>query len=75
MAPLLGERLDFSDAEHRFIFWELRLPRTIMGLVCGAGLAMAGVVLQALLKNPLATPYTLGVSSGAAFGVVLAIVA
>jgi iron complex transport system permease protein len=75
VAPLLGERLDLSDAEHRFIFWELRLPRTIMGLVCGAGLAMAGVVLQALLKNPLATPYTLGVSSGAAFGVVLAIVA
>ncbi|MFQ5844389.1 MAG: FecCD family ABC transporter permease, partial [Planctomycetota bacterium] len=45
----------------------------LMGLCCGAGLAAAGVVLQAILRNPLATPYTLGVSSGAAFGIVACI--
>ena len=72
-APFIGKSIDFATAEGRFIFWELRLPRALMGFGCGAGLAAAGVVLQAILRNPLATPYTLGVSSGAAFGVVLAI--
>jgi len=74
VAPFFGEALDFSDPAHRFYLFELRLPRAVMGLACGAGLAVAGVVLQAILKNPLATPYTLGVSSGAALGVVIAIV-
>lgn len=72
-APFLGEAIDFGSREGRFIFFELRLPRALLGLACGAGLAVAGVVLQAILKNPLATPYTLGVSSGAALGVVVAI--
>jgi len=74
VAPFLGEAIDFSSDDGRFIFFRLRLPRALLGLACGAGLAAAGVVLQALLKNPLATPYTLGVASGAAFGVVLAVV-
>ena len=73
-APFFGDAIEFSNADHRFYFWELRVPRAVMGLVCGAGLAVAGVILQAILKNPLATPYTLGVSSGAALGVVIAIV-
>ena len=72
VAPFLGPALSFPD--DAAIFWNLRLPRPLLGLACGAGLAVAGVVLQAILRNPLATPYTLGVSSGAAFGVVLAIV-
>jgi iron complex transport system permease protein len=74
VAPFLGESIDFGDPEHRWIFFRIRMPRVLMGLVCGAGLAAAGVVLQAILRNPLATPYTLGVASGAAFGVVVAIV-
>jgi len=74
VSPFLGESLDLSDPDHRFIFTELRLPRALLGLVCGASLGLAGVVLQAILKNPLATPYTLGVSSGAALGVVISIV-
>jgi len=75
VAPFLGEPFDLSDRTELWILFRLQVPRTLMGLACGAGLAVAGVVLQALLKNPLATPYTLGVSSGAALGVVLVIAA
>ncbi len=52
---------------------EYRLPRVCAGLVAGAGLATAGCVMQSVLKNPLADPYTTGVSSGAGFGATLAI--
>jgi iron complex transport system permease protein len=55
------------------VVWELRLPRIICGLCAGAGLGAAGALFQAILQNPLADPYTLGVSSGAAFGASLAI--
>jgi iron complex transport system permease protein len=48
--------------------WELRLPRIATALLCGAALGLSGAVFQGLLLNPLADPYTLGVSSGAAFG-------
>ncbi len=71
-APFVGEEL--TGEQGRYILFELRLPRVFLGFACGAALAMAGVVLQGILKNPLATPFTLGVASGAAFGVVLAIV-
>lgn len=50
-----------------------RLPRVLLGLLAGGCLAAAGVALQALLRNPLATPYTLGVSSGASLGAVIAL--
>lgn len=50
------------------IVWQQRLPRTLAALLAGGGLAVAGVVFQAALRNPLATPYTLGVSSAAALG-------
>ncbi len=55
------------------IIIDLRLPRILSGLLVGAGLSISGVVFQAVLKNPLADPYTIGVSTGAAFGAVLAI--
>lgn len=55
------------------ILVQVRLPRLLLGLLVGACLASVGVVLQALLRNPLADPYVLGVSSGAALGVALAI--
>jgi iron complex transport system permease protein len=55
------------------IFYVARLPRVLAGALVGATLAAAGVVLQALLRNPLATPFTLGVSSSAALGAMLAI--
>ena len=56
------------------IFWELRVPRVIMGLLVGSGLAVGGAVTQAVLRNPLASPFTLGVASGAGFGAALGIV-
>jgi len=55
--------------------WELRLPRTLLGIVAGIGLAIGGAVMQAVLRNPLASPYTLGISAGAGFGASLAILA
>jgi iron complex transport system permease protein len=55
------------------IFFISRLPRTLAGALVGATLASAGVVFQGLLRNPLATPFTLGISSGAALGAMLAI--
>lgn len=55
------------------IVWLIRFPRVILALVVGAGLAVAGVTLQTLVRNPLADPYILGISSGASVGAVLAI--
>ncbi|KXW66861.1 sugar ABC transporter substrate-binding protein [Mycolicibacterium phlei DSM 43072] len=56
------------DAGYAVIIWELRLPRSILAAVVGAGLALAGALMQALVRNPLAEPYLLGVSAGAAVG-------
>ena len=56
------------------IVWNLRMPRTLLAAVCGAGLALCGVVMQSLLRNPLADPFVLGVSSGASTGAVAVIV-
>jgi iron complex transport system permease protein len=57
------------------IVWDLRLPRTLLAFTCGAGLAVAGAVLQTVTRNPLADPYLFGISSGASFGAVLVIAA
>ncbi len=56
------------------IVWQFRLPRIIMAVLVGVGLATSGTICQAVLKNPLASPYTLGVASGAGFGAVLGII-
>ncbi|HNV22360.1 MAG TPA: iron ABC transporter permease [Candidatus Hydrogenedentes bacterium] len=57
-----------ADAPELAILLQHRLPRTLAALFAGGGLALAGCVFQALLRNPLATPYTLGVASAGAFG-------
>jgi cobalamin transport system permease protein len=57
----------------RMIVLDLRLPRVLLALLVGAGLSVAGAGFQALLRNPLADPYVLGVSSGAALGAILAL--
>ncbi|TDB99525.1 iron ABC transporter permease [Nonomuraea longispora] len=56
------------------IVWEFRLPRALLALLVGAGLAVVGAVLQALVRNPLADPFLLGISSGASFGAVLVLI-
>ncbi|WP_406661972.1 iron ABC transporter permease [Methanolobus sp. ZRKC3] len=50
------------------IIWNIRLPQVITAIVAGAGLAVAGVVMQSILRNPLGSPFTLGISNAAAFG-------
>jgi iron complex transport system permease protein len=60
--------------EQRAIVFDVRLPRLLLALVVGASLGVAGAAFQALLRNPLAEPYVLGVSSGAALGAVLSVV-
>jgi len=63
-----------ADDVDAILFWQIRLPRVLLSLLAGAGLSLGGVVFQALFRNPLATPFTLGVASGASLGVTLAIV-
>lgn len=56
------------------IIWNVRMKRVIGGILIGAGLSMTGVVMQCILRNPLASPYTLGLSNAAAFGAAFSIV-
>lgn len=76
-AAMLGaERLPIFDLseQQRSILFDIRLPRILLGACVGASLAVAGAGLQSLLRNPLAEPYLLGVSNGAALGTLLAFV-
>ncbi|MEO5923883.1 MAG: iron ABC transporter permease [Bryobacteraceae bacterium] len=79
IAPLLGStHIDLGQAfagvspDHE-IFYYARLPRVLLAMLAGAALSITGVIFQCMLRDPLAEPYTLGVSSGAAVGAVLAI--
>jgi iron complex transport system permease protein len=72
LLTLLMER-ETDDIFHH-IFWSIRLPRTFAAIIAGAGLGLAGVIMQNILRNPLASPFTLGVSQGAAFGAAFAII-
>jgi iron complex transport system permease protein len=83
-SPLIGSsHVSFSDIAGIFdsnpatsaerIFWQVRAPRVILAFIAGATLALCGLSFQAVFRNPLASPFTLGVSGGAAFGAVLAI--
>ena len=75
LAKLLGwpSLLDGIDNLFSVIIMDVRLPRILTAAIVGGGLAICGVVFQGILLNPLADPYTLGVSAGAAFGASLAI--
>jgi iron complex transport system permease protein len=77
IAAFLGsESLSFFDLSEsdKAILFDIRLPRILLGASVGASLALAGASLQSLLRNPLAEPYLLGVSNGAALGTMLAFV-
>jgi iron complex transport system permease protein len=73
LARVFDRSIPFADNVDAQIFFVARMPRVLAGALVGAALAAAGVVLQALLRNPLATPFTLGVSAGSALGAILAI--
>ncbi|WP_185022503.1 FecCD family ABC transporter permease [Raoultella terrigena] len=63
-----------ANAGTRVIVWDIRLPYALMAIIVGLALGLAGAEMQTILNNPLASPFTLGVSSAAAFGAALAIV-
>lgn len=63
-----------ASAGTRAIVWDIRMPYALMAIVVGTALGLAGAEMQTILNNPLASPFTLGVSSAAAFGAALAIV-
>lgn len=66
------EAADFT-AEQQAVLWHIRLPRILVGILVGAGLATAGAVMQGVFSNPLADPGIIGVTSGAAMGAVVSI--
>lgn len=79
-APFVGgERVgpaalwDPAQAGAAAILWKIRIPRVLMGFLAGSALAISGMAFQAIFRNPLATPFTLGVSSGASLGAAVAI--
>lgn len=69
---LIGQNTDTSVS---LILGELRLPRTVAAIVAGAGLGIAGLLMQTLFRNPIAGPYVLGISSGASLGVAVFLMA
>ncbi|MCM2129437.1 FecCD family ABC transporter permease [Larsenimonas rhizosphaerae] len=65
---------DDADTKMRVILWEIRMPVALMALTVGASLSVAGAQMQTILANPLASPFTLGISAAAGFGAALALV-
>ena len=61
------------DEKYIAILWKIRLPRVILAFISGSGLAISGTIMQSILKNPMASSYTMGVSSGTALGATLSI--
>ena len=73
LSKIIGNiRADVEDVQYDIIL-KIRVPRVFLGMIVGASLSISGLVFQALLKNPLADPYTLGISAGASFGAGLSI--
>ncbi len=70
IAALFGQ----TDGSAGIVIWNIRMPRIVAAIVAGWGLGVSGAVMQCLLKNPLGSPFTLGISHGAAFGAAFAIV-
>lgn len=74
--PIIKKIIDISHIEKSYqtIIWSIRLPRVLLGVLVGASLSMAGAAFQGMFKNPMADPYVIGISSGAALGATIAII-
>lgn len=74
--PFLKKYVDISNisSSSMSIIWSIRLPRVLLGVLVGASLSMAGAAFQGMFKNPMADPYVIGVSSGAALGATISII-
>jgi len=70
---MIGELFTANESLSNQILWDIRIPRSASAFITGALLAMSGVIMQVLLRNPLADPYILGISGGAAVGALSAI--
>lgn len=68
------QNLPVPDETGQAILWNIRFPRALLAFICGGGLAVSGTLMQSVLGNPLASSYTLGVSSGAALGASVVII-
>jgi len=62
-----------GNARSNIIVWNIKLPRVLSAIIAGIRLSISGCIVQTILRNPLASPFTLGISQGAAFGVALAV--
>jgi len=74
--PIIRNYIDIShiSKSHQTIIWSIRLPRVLLGVLVGASLSMAGAAFQGMFKNPMADPFVIGISSGAALGASIAII-
>jgi iron complex transport system permease protein len=72
-APFIGITDISSEVLRSQILFDIRLPRALFAFIAGCGLALCGMVFQAMFQNPLATPFTLGVASGASFGAAISV--
>lgn len=74
--PFIGKHIDISSISdsYKTIILKIRLPRVLLGVLVGASLSSAGAAFQGMFKNPMADPYVIGISSGAALGAAIAIV-
>ena len=73
LCKITGAEMSHVNHIFPYVIWDVRLPRIITSSIVGSGLAVSGAIFQAILLNPLADPYTLGISAGAAFGASIAL--
>src|SRR5699024_5785101 len=74
---IISDKLLGNEAENMVysgIIWKIRLPRVLMGILVGAGLSLCGIVMQAVVQNPLAEPFLLGISAGGYLGAAVFII-
>ena len=74
LLKILRTVLGLETGAHKIVVWDIRMPRVVAAIVAGCGLGLSGLATQSLLRNPLASPFTLGISQGAAFGAAFSIV-